>query len=77
MDGVGDGLLYGAVGASGAATGGRRLLADDLLARLADADADGRRTCSVRVKWSSALYILHCDEEGGQWDPVRDWWRRR
>jgi hypothetical protein len=47
MDGVGEGLFCDATGASGCATGGRRLLPEDLLARLADADAEGRRTCSV------------------------------
>jgi hypothetical protein len=50
MDGVGDGLFCGAAGASGCATGARRLLPEDLLARLADADTDGRRTCSVGVE---------------------------
>jgi hypothetical protein len=47
MDGVGEGLFCEAAGASGCAIGGRRLLAEDLLARLADADAEGRRTCSA------------------------------
>lgn len=62
IDGVGDGFLsvptgaVGAVDAGGGARGsateevGRRLLPDDLLVRFADADADGRRTCSTRVQ---------------------------
>jgi hypothetical protein len=49
MEGVGDGLFCGAVGMSGCATGTRRLLPEDLLARFADADADGRRTCSTKA----------------------------
>jgi hypothetical protein len=47
MDGVGEGLFCDAAAASDCATGGRRLLPEDLLARLADADAEGRRTCSA------------------------------
>jgi len=49
MEGVGEGLFCGAVGMSGCATGTRRLLPEDLLARFADADADGRRTCSAKA----------------------------
>jgi hypothetical protein len=49
MDGVGEGLFCDAADASGCATGGRRLLLEGLLARLADADAEGRRTCSVKL----------------------------
>jgi hypothetical protein len=54
IDGVGDGFFCGAAGASVAATeegGGRKLLPDDLLARFAEADADGRRTCSRVTQW--------------------------
>ena len=53
IEGEGDGFLYGAVAAAvavgGATGGGLKLLVDDLLARWADADAEGRRTCSTRV----------------------------
>jgi hypothetical protein len=61
IDGVGDGLLYGAAGPSGGATGGRKLLVDDLLARFADADAEGRRTCSTSTAWS---VLRREDKEG-------------
>lgn len=53
MEGDGDGFLYGALGADGSAgaagsatVGGRRLLPDDLFVRFAEADAEGRKTCS-------------------------------
>jgi hypothetical protein len=47
IDGVGDGRFCGAAGADGGATGGRRLLPEDRLVRLAEAEAEGRRTCSM------------------------------
>jgi hypothetical protein len=50
IDGVGEGLFCDAAGASGCVIGGRRLLPEDLLARLADADAEGRRTCSIEIR---------------------------
>ena len=51
IDGVGEGRFCGAAAvaavASDCATGGLRLLPEDLLASFADADAEGRRTCSM------------------------------
>jgi hypothetical protein len=54
IDGVGDGLFCSPAGAGGCATGGRRLLPEDLLARFADAEAEGRRTCSM---WGALLAL--------------------
>lgn len=65
IDGVGDGLLKGTDGASGSATGSRRLVPDDLAARFADADAEGRRTCSVYMDWSVLELLLARGEYEG------------
>jgi hypothetical protein len=46
IDGVGDGRFWESEGTRAAGVGTRKLLFDALLGRFADADADGRRTCS-------------------------------
>lgn len=57
IDGEGDGLLYAESAAGTVATTGRRLLVDALLARFADADTEGRRTCSEQLGSSAALSL--------------------
>lgn len=61
-DGEGEGLLCDAAVASGGGAGGRRLLPDLLLARRAEADVEGRRTCSVQLV--SLVARRQCEYEG-------------
>lgn len=50
MEGEGDGFFRESVGAVGCTATGRRLRLEGLQVRFADADAEGRRTCSM---WKS------------------------